>query len=183
MLTLPSSVRVFLAIEPIDMRGSFDALAGHVRRMDLDPQDGHLYVLTHQRSRKTAGCGRVIRRASEVYTMSRRKLRNAEEARQCLLAVQNSGVTRVAWAHAHGIDARSLNAWRLVLQRGEKGSRPRRPPPPAPPDLRLVEWVPADDPTAPPPCFVVRCGRFAVELDAQFDEAALRRLLCVVASC
>lgn len=51
MLTLPSSVRVFLAIEPIDMRGSFDALAGHVRRLDLDPQDGHLYVFLNRRRR------------------------------------------------------------------------------------------------------------------------------------
>ena len=49
MLTLPSSVRVFLAVEPVDMRGSFDALAGHVRRLALDPQDGHLYVFTNAR--------------------------------------------------------------------------------------------------------------------------------------
>ena len=28
MLTLPPTVRVFVAVEPIDMRGSFDALAG-----------------------------------------------------------------------------------------------------------------------------------------------------------
>jgi transposase len=38
------SVRVFLAVEPVDMRGSFDALAGHVRRLGLDPVAGHLYV-------------------------------------------------------------------------------------------------------------------------------------------
>lgn len=38
MLTLPSSVRVFMAVTPVDMRGSFDALAGQVRRMALDPQ-------------------------------------------------------------------------------------------------------------------------------------------------
>lgn len=49
MLTLPSSVRVFLAVEPVDMRGSFDALAGQVRRLSLDPQDGHLYVFTNAR--------------------------------------------------------------------------------------------------------------------------------------
>lgn len=49
MLTLPSSVRVFLAVEPIDMRGSFDALAGQARRLSLDPQDGHLYVFTNAR--------------------------------------------------------------------------------------------------------------------------------------
>lgn len=49
MLTLPSSVRVFLAVAPVDMRGSFDALAGQVRRLALDPQDGHLYVFTNSR--------------------------------------------------------------------------------------------------------------------------------------
>lgn len=47
MLTLPSSVRVFIATQPVDMRGSFDALAGQVRRLALDPQDGHLYVFTN----------------------------------------------------------------------------------------------------------------------------------------
>ena len=49
MLSLPSSVRVFLAVDPIDMRGSFDALAGRVRRLGLDPQDGHLYVFLNRR--------------------------------------------------------------------------------------------------------------------------------------
>ena len=49
MLTLPSSVRVFLAVEPVDMRGSFDALAGSVRRLGLDPQDGHLYLFFNRR--------------------------------------------------------------------------------------------------------------------------------------
>jgi transposase len=49
VLTLPSSVRVFLAVEPVDMRGSFDALGGRVRGLGLDPQDGHLYVFVNRR--------------------------------------------------------------------------------------------------------------------------------------
>lgn len=49
MLTFPSVVRVFLAVEPIDMRGSFDALAGHARRLRLEPTDGHLYVFLNAR--------------------------------------------------------------------------------------------------------------------------------------
>lgn len=44
MLTLSPSARVFLAVDPVDMRGSFDALAGAVRRLGLDPLDGHLYL-------------------------------------------------------------------------------------------------------------------------------------------
>lgn len=44
MLNLFPSVRVFLAVEPVDMRGSFRALAGHVRRLGLDPVAGYLVV-------------------------------------------------------------------------------------------------------------------------------------------
>jgi hypothetical protein len=33
MLSLPPSVRVFVALEPVDMRAWFDALAGAVRRL------------------------------------------------------------------------------------------------------------------------------------------------------
>ena len=38
-----------MAIEPVDMRGSFDALAGHVRRLHGDPVDGHLYFFVNSR--------------------------------------------------------------------------------------------------------------------------------------
>ena len=49
MLTLPPSVRVFLAVEPVDIRGSFDALAGQVRRLGMEPSDGHLYLFLSRR--------------------------------------------------------------------------------------------------------------------------------------
>ena len=51
MLSLPPAVRVFVAVEPLDMRGSFDALAGAVRRLGLDPVDGHLYLFFNKRRR------------------------------------------------------------------------------------------------------------------------------------
>ena len=51
MLSLPPTVRVFVAVEPLDMRGSFDALAGAVRRLGLDPVDGHLYLFMNKRRR------------------------------------------------------------------------------------------------------------------------------------
>jgi transposase len=51
MLNLPPAVRVFVAVAPIDMRGSFDALAGAVRRLGLDPVDGHLYLFLSKRRR------------------------------------------------------------------------------------------------------------------------------------
>ena len=51
MLSLPPTVRVFVAVAPIDMRGSFDALAGAVRHLGLDPVDGHLYLFLNKRRR------------------------------------------------------------------------------------------------------------------------------------
>jgi hypothetical protein len=42
MLTFSPAVRVFVVVAPLDMRRSFDALAGAVRRVGLDPTDGHL---------------------------------------------------------------------------------------------------------------------------------------------
>ena len=51
MLSLPPMVRVFVAVEPFDMRGSFDAIAGAVRRIGLDPVDGHLYLFFNKRRR------------------------------------------------------------------------------------------------------------------------------------
>ena len=51
MLSLPPSLRVFVAAEPFDMRGSFDAVAGAVRRLELDPVDGHIYLFLNRRRR------------------------------------------------------------------------------------------------------------------------------------
>lgn len=45
MLSLPASVRVFVATGPVDLRKSFDTLAGVVRaQFGRDPLDGHVFV-------------------------------------------------------------------------------------------------------------------------------------------
>lgn len=49
MLTLGPNTRIFVSLDPVDMRGSFDALAGHVRRLRADPLDGHLYLFVSRR--------------------------------------------------------------------------------------------------------------------------------------
>jgi transposase len=49
VLTPGAGTRVFVARDPIDMRGSFDALAGRVRALGLDPLDGCLYVFLSRR--------------------------------------------------------------------------------------------------------------------------------------
>lgn len=49
MLNVGPTTRIFVALDPVDMRGSFDALAGHVRRLNGDPLDGHLYLFVNRR--------------------------------------------------------------------------------------------------------------------------------------
>jgi transposase len=51
MLSFAPNARVFVALDPVDMRGSFDALAGHVRRLQHDPADGSLYLFLNRRRR------------------------------------------------------------------------------------------------------------------------------------
>ncbi len=50
MLTLPTSVRVFMCLGPADMRRSFDGLAAMVREIvRQDPLSGHLFVFFNRR--------------------------------------------------------------------------------------------------------------------------------------
>lgn len=50
MLTLPSSVRVYLAAEPVDLRRGHDGLSAIVRGVwRLNPFDGHLFVFLGRR--------------------------------------------------------------------------------------------------------------------------------------
>ena len=50
MLSLPSAMRIFLAVEPADMRNGFDGLAQLVRDVVReDPLSGHLFVFRNRR--------------------------------------------------------------------------------------------------------------------------------------
>jgi transposase len=50
MLSLPQPVQIYLALEPADMRRSFDGLAAHVRDwLGQDPLSGHLFVFRSRR--------------------------------------------------------------------------------------------------------------------------------------
>jgi transposase len=51
MLSLPGRVKVFLALQPTDMRKGFDTLAALVQEvLELDPLSGHLFVFRSKRS-------------------------------------------------------------------------------------------------------------------------------------
>jgi transposase len=50
MLTLPPGVRIFVALDPVDMRKSFDALSGIVEhQLGLDPLGAQLVLFTNRR--------------------------------------------------------------------------------------------------------------------------------------
>jgi transposase len=50
MLSVPPTMRVFVAVTPTDMRKSFDGLANAARSMiEQDPLSGHLFVFFNRR--------------------------------------------------------------------------------------------------------------------------------------
>ena len=49
MLSLGPGVRIFVGLEPVDMRGSFKSMAGAARRLGLEPLDGHFYLFFNRR--------------------------------------------------------------------------------------------------------------------------------------
>lgn len=53
MLTLPSSVRIYMASEPVDLRRGFDGLSAATRHIiRADPLSGHLFVFVNRRSNR-----------------------------------------------------------------------------------------------------------------------------------
>jgi len=53
MLTLPSTVRIYLAAEPVDLRRGFDGLSAATREIvNADPLSGHLFVFLNRRANR-----------------------------------------------------------------------------------------------------------------------------------
>jgi transposase len=50
VLTLPASVRIYVAADPVDLRRGFDGLAATTRNLiQQDPLNGHLFVFLNRR--------------------------------------------------------------------------------------------------------------------------------------
>ena len=53
MIGLPATVRIFVAVVPIDFRNGFDGLAQLTRDViKQDPLSGHLFVFSNRRRRR-----------------------------------------------------------------------------------------------------------------------------------
>ena len=105
-------------------------------------------------------------------TRTRRKIRDAADARSCLDLVARSGLSRSRWARENDVDGRSLNMWRVILDQKKGGEVV---------PLRLVEVVGATP--KPASTYLVHVDRYAVEVDDRFDSDVLRRLVGVLAAC
>lgn len=135
-----------------------------------------------------------------------RKIADEREARRSLAAAEAAGGAIKQWARAHGIDGRSLNAWRMNLARRGRKTPPkkRRAALAQPPSARrrpaavgpggagstkepvspvLVELVPLPATPASERRYVVQFGDVRLELGDDFDPRTLRRLLEVLRAC
>jgi transposase len=53
LLSLPGTVRIYVAAEPVDLRKGFDGLAAATRQIiRKDPLSGHLFVYTNRRANR-----------------------------------------------------------------------------------------------------------------------------------
>lgn len=108
-----------------------------------------------------------------------RKIANEADARACLRAAKTAGVAPTEWARAHGIDGRSLNAWRVNLGQARAAKRESGRVPAA----RLVELVPTA-PSAPRSArYAVRVSDAEIELADDFREETLVRLVRALRTC
>lgn len=107
----------------------------------------------------------------------RRKIEDERDARACLKAAKAAGVSAAEWARAHGIDGRSLNCWRVNLSIGGATRRAASAKP------RLVELVPTTAPSRVEARYVVRVGEIALELEDDFREETLVRIVRALRAC
>ena len=103
--------------------------------------------------------------------MAGRRIKNENEAQRFIRTIATSGVSQGQWVREHGIDGRSLQAWRMILEKRQRKAS----------TLQLVELVPSTK--LVPAQYRVHCGGFVVEVDDNFNDQVLGRLLAVVAAC
>lgn len=116
---------------------------------------------------------------------NKRRIESEAEARRYLRAVERSGLSTGEWARAHGIDGRSLRAWRINLGRrgksrargsGRKARGAKR---------TLVELVPTAraGQTSAGGRYVLEVSSARLEFGDDLSVITLRRVIEVLRSC
>jgi hypothetical protein len=109
---------------------------------------------------------------------TRRKIRDEQEARGLLDELRGSGLGMPEFCARAGVDGRSLNCWRVNLERRDAGDVDITPPPAA---VRFLEVVGVRPPIKRA-VYRVRLGRVVIEVDDDFEEDTLGRLLTVTSA-
>ena len=107
----------------------------------------------------------------------RRKIEDERDARACLKAAKAAGMSAGEWAREHGIDGRSLNCWRVNLSSGRTTKLAVSAKP------HLVELVPTTAARHSDARYVVRLGEITLELDDDFQEESLVRIVRALRAC
>ena len=77
MLSLPSRTKMFLCMNPVDMRKSFDGLFGIVKQeFQQDPLSGHLFLFVNKRCEGM----KAIFRDDEEFVIRYKRLENLDMA-------------------------------------------------------------------------------------------------------
>jgi transposase-like protein len=112
-----------------------------------------------------------------------RKIENERDALRCLRKVGHAGLSVGEWARAHGIDGRSLHAWRIAIARRGVPARHRKASAkPKRAELALVELVPAASRDSAGR-YVLVVGAARVEFGDDVSVATLRRVFEALRSC
>ena len=88
-------------------------------------------------------------------------------------AAKAAGLSLGSWARQHGVDGRSLHAWAVNLGLVPKASAAKP---------TLIELVPSPSPRAAAR-YVVRVGDVAIEVDDDFTDETLGRLVRAIRAC
>jgi hypothetical protein len=115
-----------------------------------------------------------------------RKIEDERDALRCLRKVGHTGLSVGEWARAHGIDGRSLHAWRIAIARRGVAVRHRKASAKSKrAKLALVEIVPAAPVTERVGVgrYVLVVGAARVEFGDDVSVATLRRVFEALRSC
>ena len=112
-----------------------------------------------------------------------RKIKDEEDARRQLTRMTLAGASLAEWSRKHGLDGRSLNAWRRALEKRDARATMQRglvELVPAPPSATVMRAASAAARTAR---YVVDLGGARVEVGDDFRADTLHRLLETLRAC
>jgi len=114
-----------------------------------------------------------------------RRIADEAEARRCIRAAERAGQRAGEWGRAHGVDGRSLRAWKLNLERRRAPAVAKRRAPKVQPPVAsaLVELVPRGPVSTPHARYLLEVGGARLAFGDDVSSDTLRRVLQTLRSC